>query len=128
MIKVGRSGKFVLRERRREMCFGFRRPGQAEEGNATVEMKRSVILRELQRICERLNSRLVVADLQILNAQAIQRRNESRMNRNGAFELLDRLVSMTSLNRLQRLVKEVKRGLRCIVSRDDPLRNRLVGF
>src|SRR6185369_17944894 len=56
------------------------------------------------------------------------RRSESRMNRQGGFKLLDRFVSITILNRLQRFVEEINRSLRRIVSRNHALRNRLVGF
>ena len=95
MIKMGRSRGFVLRERGRKLRFGFSRLVQAEKGNATVQMKNKAIRRDLEGICERFKRSLMITHFQILNAEAIQRRNESRLNGKCAFELLDGLVAMT---------------------------------
>ena len=65
---------------------------------------------------ERFVRSLIIAELHILNAQAVQGSDKRRIDSEGAFELLDCFVAMTILHGRERFVVEVNGGLRGVGS------------
>ena len=97
----GRDGptlSFILKERRGKFCFRFSVLVQIEKSDAAIEMKNKTIGCDRERSVESFVGRLVIAQLHVLNAEAVERGNKLRMDRESAFELLDRLVSLTCFN------------------------------
>src|SRR6476620_9767632 len=88
-------------------------------------MKTKTIRRDLERLCERVQSSLVIAEFHVLNTETIQCGSKRGMNRKRSLELLDRLVSMTGFNRFERLVVKIDSFFRRIVSRHHAPRDRL---